>query len=86
MCDSVFFENREYRSPRQLAELVGGEDKLVWQTANPFRKWSEGKNWRDLDVCLCPINLEATLQQAGFGWRRGEPDPMEVFVERAEPR
>ncbi len=30
MCDSVFFENQEYRSLRQLAELVGGEDKLVW--------------------------------------------------------
>jgi hypothetical protein len=81
MCNSVFFQNQEYRTPRQLAHLVGGEDKLVWGNSNPFRNWPEGKNWRDLDLCLCPIEMEATLSQVGFRWHRGA-DPMEYFAEK----
>lgn len=81
MCDSVLFEDREYRTPRQLADLVDGQDKLVWQSANPFKNWPEGKDWRDFDLCLCPIDLESTLKLAGFRWHRGA-DPMEYFAER----
>jgi hypothetical protein len=82
MCNSVFFEGREYGTPRKLAELVGGKDRLVWINTNPFRKWPDGKDWHDLDLCLCPVDLEATLQRAGFSWRRGTADPMEYFAER----
>jgi hypothetical protein len=82
MCDSVIFGDREFGTPRKLAELIGGEDKLIWQKTNPFVNWPEGKDWHDLDLCLCPIDLTATLEKAGFNWRRGK-DPMEYFVERS---
>jgi hypothetical protein len=64
-----------------LAALLGGEDKLIWQSQNPFVRWPPGKDWRDLDLCLCGINLPATLEKAGLRWRVGEDDPMEHFID-----
>jgi hypothetical protein len=83
MCNSVHLRGREYQTPAELAGLVGGVEKLVWHTANPFRPWPEGKDWREMDGCLCPIDLEATLQQAGFKWERGR-DPFEWHIFESE--
>ena len=66
MCNSVSYMGREYQSPAQLAELVGGDDRLVWS----------GTRAHDTNSCLCSVDLEATLERAGFHWRRGA-DPME---------
>jgi hypothetical protein len=30
MCNSIHHLGREYQSPAQLAELLGGAEKLVW--------------------------------------------------------
>lgn len=79
MCNSVIANGREYDTPRKLAAFLGGEDKLVWQGQNPFVRWPEGKDWHDLDLCLCGINLSATLDKAGLSYRRGN-DPMEWYV------
>jgi hypothetical protein len=79
MCNAVFFRGYEYACPRQLATLVGGLDKLVWGNENPFRSWPADKDWHDLDLCLCPIDLEATLSKAGLKWIRGY-DPMEWHI------
>lgn len=85
MCNSVIFKGQEHGTPRELAALGGGEDHLIWQDTNPFTRWPQGKDWRDLDLCLCPIDLPATLNKAGMRWRRGDwregEDPMEHFVE-----
>lgn len=81
MCNSVEYEGRVYGTPRQLAELIGGQDRLIWSGESPFRNLPEGKDWRDLDLCLCAIELEKTLANAGFHWRRGQ-DPMEYFASR----
>ncbi len=80
MCNSVLAHGREYQTPRQLAELVGGDDKLIWQSRNPFTPWPKGKDWHDLDLCLCGIDLPSTLRRAGLPWHRGEDDPMEYFI------
>ncbi len=80
MCNSVHNVGRWYNTPATLAELVGGADRLVWQESNPFKQWPAGQDWHRMDLCLCPINLEATLEQAGFTWTRGV-DPMEWFAE-----
>jgi hypothetical protein len=66
MCNSVRYQDREYQTPTQLAELVGGEVHIAWLAGRPH----------DMSGCLCPVDLEETLQQAGFHWRRGV-DPME---------
>jgi hypothetical protein len=66
MCNSVRYLDRDYQSPAQLAELVGGEDHIAWLDNRS----------RDMNGCLCTVDLEATLQQAGFRWRLGV-DPME---------
>lgn len=79
MCNSVIAHGLSYDTPRQLAKLLGGEDKLIWQSQNPFVRWPEGKDWHELDLCLCPIDLTATLEKAGLNYRRGD-DPMEWFV------
>ena len=79
MCNSVFCAGVEYDTPRKLAALIGGERNLIWQNNNPFRPWPDGKDWKDLDLCLCPVNLTATLAKAGFNYQRGA-DPMEWFV------
>ncbi len=80
MCNSVIAGGREFNTPRELASLVGGEENLVWKGFNPFARWSEGKDWRDLDLCLCGIDLPATLERAALSWHRGV-DPFEHFVD-----
>jgi hypothetical protein len=60
VCNSVRYIGREYQSPAQLAELIGGEDHLVWS----------GFQTHDMNGCLCSVDLEATLKRAGFDWRR----------------
>lgn len=81
MCNSVCFEGHQYTTPRELADMLGGQDELVWLGKNPFRRISGERHWRDLDLCLCAIDLEATLDKAGLRWRRGR-DPMEYLVSR----
>lgn len=81
MCNSVIFDGVEYNTPRNLAVLLGGEEKLIWQARNPFQPWPDGKEWKDLDLCLCPIDLAATLENAGLSYIRGD-DPMEWFASR----
>jgi hypothetical protein len=66
VCNSVRYLGREYQSPAELATLIGGEENLVWSGLQP----------RDVKGCLCSVDLEATLERAGFGWTR-EVDPME---------
>ena len=67
MCNSVEYEGRWHNTPAELAELLGGADKLVW---------AEGAGRHAMGLCLCPVDLAATLTRAGFSWTRGE-DPME---------
>ena len=81
MCNPVIADGRSYDTPRQLAVLLGGQDKLIWQSQNPFVRWPQGKDWRDLDLCLCGINLPATLEKTGLRWRVGDDDPMEHFID-----
>ena len=83
MCNAVQFHERWFNTPEELATLVGGPDKLVWQSKNPFHPWPADKDWHVMDACLCPIDLAATLSAAGFRWTRGV-DPMEWFAEKAE--
>lgn len=83
MCNSLTFEGKEFWTPRQLAELLGGEDRLVWASESPFRNLPEGRDWQDLDLCLCAIELEATLEKASLSWRPGS-DPMVYFAWRPE--
>ena len=66
VCNTVRYIGREYQSPAQLAELIGGEDHLVWSDFQTH----------DMNGCLCSVDLEATLKRAGFDWRRSV-DPME---------
>lgn len=80
MCNSVIHQGRHYDTSRQLAALLGGCDKLVWEAANPFKRVANGRDWRDLDLCLCAIDLPATLAKADLKWRLGA-DPMEHFIE-----
>jgi hypothetical protein len=82
MCNSVLYCEREYNTPSELAVLVGGAEKLVWQDRNRFMGWPADKDRHVMDQCLCQIDLAATLGNAGFKWTRGI-DPMEWFV--AEP-
>lgn len=82
MCNSVHKSGREHETPGELAKLVGGVENLVWQTENPFVGWPEGKDWHELDLCLCSIDVPNTLTNAALKWHRGD-DPMEYFVEEA---
>jgi len=66
MCNSVRYLDRVYATPAELAQLVGGQDRIVR---------GDSIN-RDVSNCLCPVDLEATLERAGFDWHRGV-DPME---------
>lgn len=80
MCSSVIAHGREYATPRQLADLVGGEGNLVWRSQNPFERSPEEKDWRDLDLCLCGIDVAATLSGVGLRSHLGD-DPMQHFIE-----
>jgi hypothetical protein len=79
MCNSVTTGAVVAYTPRELANVVGHE-AIVWRDRNPFARWPEGKDWRDPDLCLCPVDVPATLTMAGLRWRRSELDPMEFVV------
>jgi hypothetical protein len=78
MCNAVIDGDRAYCTPEELGTLVGA-DNLVWQDHNPFSKWPAEKDWRVMDMCLCPIDLKKSLDRAGFQYKRGI-DPMEWFI------
>ena len=71
MCSSVIVDGREYRSPQELAVLVGGEHRIRW-LRGPAKPLTELP-------CLCEVDVPNTLSEAGFDWRRGV-DPMEYFA------
>ena len=80
MCASVRYKDRRYNSPVDLAELVGGAGSIIWRTENPFRgAWPASRNWRVMDLCLCPVDLEKTLMKAGLEWTRAN-NPFEWLV------
>ncbi len=72
MCNSVEYEGRWYNTPAELTNLLGGADKLVW---------AEGAGHHAMNLCLCPVDLAATLANAGFTWSLGV-DPMEWHVDK----
>jgi hypothetical protein len=78
MCEAVEFRGQWYNSPRTLAALLGGVDRLVWKEGqSPSLPTLVDSS--KMDQCLCPIDLEATFVAAGFEWRKGF-DPMEWHV------
>lgn len=79
MCNSVHYRGREYSTPRDLADLLGGTDALVWRE----QKRAGGDGRSPLDLCLCPVDLARTLARAGFEWRHSD-DPMEWHIERRD--
>jgi hypothetical protein len=81
VCNSVLDGGTIYETPRELARLVG-MDGLVWREKNPFAKWPAGKDWHDLDLCLCGIDIPASLSQVGLRCERMTADPMEFEIVR----
>ena len=80
MCSAVRCADRWYKTPRQLAQLVGGLGNIVWEPENPSRSDVSATEVLDLDMCLCAVDLGKTLDVAGYAYRRGT-DPMEWYVE-----
>jgi hypothetical protein len=79
MCNAVRFKDRWYNTPAELATIIGGPENIIWLDYNPFRPWPEDKNWKAMDLCLCPVDLAATLTKAGYAWTRGV-DPFEWYA------
>jgi hypothetical protein len=69
MCQHVFKGGETYATPRQLAGLVGGTGRLVW----------DGEIGPQ-DGCLCAVDIPATLDGSGLKWTR-DRDPMFFRVE-----
>jgi hypothetical protein len=72
VCNAVQYQGRWYQTPSELADLLGGPDRIVWDDNEPH----------DMNSCLCTVNLEKTLMKAGLYWTRGV-DPMEWFASNA---
>jgi hypothetical protein len=79
MCQSVIYKGGVCNSPRQLVALLGGEQNLVWFDHDTSISSADRKSGRDMDGCLCPVDLAATLKRAGLDYSLGK-DPMEWFV------
>lgn len=79
MCNSVTIGTITAETPRDLAILIGDQN-IVWRERNPFSRWPEGKNWKNPDRCLCPVDLNASLTKARLRWKRSDIDPMEYLV------
>ena len=70
-----------YETPRELAMLVG-MDGLVWRDKNPFVTLPAGKDWHDIDMCLCGIDISASLARVGLQCGRMTADWMEPKIVR----
>ncbi|TGR23177.1 hypothetical protein EN792_032475 [Mesorhizobium sp. M00.F.Ca.ET.149.01.1.1] len=57
MCNHVGCGERTYATPRQLCDLIGGPEGLVWL-----------EHAGEMDWCLCAIDLPKTLERAGLRW------------------
>lgn len=69
MCCNVYIENRTgiYQA-RQLAELIGREN-ILWCAADdndPPTPEPVDMAGNDLAWCLCPVDIEATMERAGY--------------------
>ena len=81
MCKSISDGGVTYQSPKQFANLVGVEG-IVW-LPEP-RDLVNRKPWRDMDSCLCHVDIEASLGRVGLSCERYTPDPMELRVVRSQ--
>jgi len=81
VCNSVVDGGTIYETPRELAALVG-VDGLVWRDKSPFVNLPVGKDWHDLDLCLCGIDISASLARVGLRCERMTADPMELKIVR----
>jgi len=57
MCIHVSCGGRTYATPRQLSELIGGPQGLVWL-----------EHAGEMDWFLCTIDISKTLDLAGLTW------------------
>ena len=84
MCNSVWVGDLVCERIGELSAFLGGDKCIVWRHKNPFHGWDEKKDWKDAKLCLCPVDVEATLNRAALTWRRGDPlrgeDAMEYRV------
>jgi len=81
MCNSVHDGGTIYQTPRELAELVGLHG-LVWIESSSFVNLPTGVDWQDLDLCLCAIDIPASLGSVGLRCGNRSADPMELEVIR----
>ena len=68
MCAQVQDGSVLYTTPRELADLVGGRDGLIWLQRPD-----------EMDWCLCVIDLPSTLDRASLAWKQGD-DPQFIIV------
>jgi hypothetical protein len=57
-CVTVVADGVEIGTPRQLANLLGTEDALVWNHHEGHMDW-----------CLCAIDVAKSLRGTGIKWR-----------------
>lgn len=76
MCIRVWGTHHRYSvttSPRELAEIVGGLDNLVYHDPGWGLPWGDIWMWEGLqDHCLCHTDVRATLTQAGVPWEEDD--------------
>lgn len=67
MCNHVLCVERSYATPRELSDLVGGPQGLVWL-----------EHSGEMDWCLCALDLPKALNRAGLKWKQARD--AELFV------
>ena len=81
MCHSVRSGELVCERIGELSAFLGGVERLVWRPTNPFYGWKDRTDWKAPDLCLCPVDVDATLDSAGLAWRRGDHLNGEDFME-----
>lgn len=79
MCKSLTDGNKVYQTPRQLERLVGS-DNIVW-FADPSKRGGRSP-WREMDTCLCDVDILASLRRVGLLCEQHSPDPMDLRLVR----
>ena len=79
MCQTLTDGKTEYRTPRQFERLVG-LNNIVWLPEPTGRE--DTLRWRDMDSCLCNVDVPGSLMRVGLACEQPTPDPMDLRLTR----
>ncbi len=74
MCIEIIYKEKEITCQKEFAETFG-IDNLIFR---------EKKDFFEPEICLCPVDLDASAEKLNMTWRRDESCMYAIFEPKPE--